>query len=618
MASKSNASGGRGAAIGTGDNSPSDVGGYSTELFVELPLKDLICNKCEKVLRDPRQTECGHLYCAQCIAASENHSCYVSDSCSGKLSTRASSKDYQRGNQIRGFLVQCPERGCEWEGKLEHLEVHAREQCAYREVDCEYAFAGCTVRIVAKELDEHIALNTQQHLRLVAVHFHGQEVNKDGRNGGGVKELGAAHQYVQRGREWEEISGRRSPYGGTLCIIIIVALMALSTIYNLHYSVNKDELTILKTEIDALSLKLCLLEYKKGRSGPEFGDHVCALEENINHLADFEYCSSLTTKQFIERSEFDDRIQAVKENVENSSINNDFEERISAIENVLSKNSAFEDRATDDGNNSIKDFEKRISAMEEQFINHTTESHFIRAMEEKIKNISVDFEDRISAMEEQIKCHASESNVRKHTQAMEKQIKDLEASMQRRAAQVESLLTEIHSLKKEVKKVKTLTELKLKDFERDLQTPTTYRTLPLEIKVPISLGHDKEWYSSTFYSHDRGYRMQLIVNDTIPWETCTTLLFNIMNCVKAKHRQYLGVHVQILPGEFDNSLQWPTLFKLTIRLLHPKWTFQPGMSIRAELYPNHGHVGWEDYISIDDAKKYIETNSLHFKIYKLV
>ena len=70
MASKSNASGGRGAAIGTGDDSPSDVGGYSTELFVELPPKDLICNKCEKVLRDPRQTECGHLYCAQCIAAS--------------------------------------------------------------------------------------------------------------------------------------------------------------------------------------------------------------------------------------------------------------------------------------------------------------------------------------------------------------------------------------------------------------------------------------------------------------------------------------------------------------------------------------------------------------------
>ena len=401
------------------------------------------------------------------------------------------------------------------------------------------------MRIVAKELDEHIALNTQRHLRLVAVHFHGQEVNKDGRNGGGVQELGAAHQHVQKAREWEEISG--STYGGTLCIIIIVALMVLSTIYNLRYSVNRDELTILKTEID--DLKLCLLEYKQGRSGPEFGDHGCALEENIKHLADSEYCSSLMTKQFIERSEFDDRI---------------------------------------------------------------------RAMEEKSKNISVDFEDRMSAMEEQMKGHTSESNVRKHTQAMEKQIKHLETSMQRRAAQVESRLTEIHSLKNEVEKVKTLTELKLKEFERDLQTPTTYRTLPFEIKVPISLGHNKEWYSSTFYSHDRGYRMQLIINDTIPWETCITLLFNIMHCVKAEHRQYLGVHVQILPGEFDNSLQWPTLFKLTVRLLHPKLTFQPDTSIRAELYPNHGHVGWENYISIDNAKKYIENNSLHFMIYTVV
>ena len=171
--------------------------------------------------------------------------------------------------------------------------------------------------------------------------------------------------------------------------------------------------------------------------------------------------------------------------------------------------------------------------------------------------------------------------------------------MQRRAAQVESLLTEIHSLKKEVKKVKTLTELKLKEFERDLQTPTTYRTLPLEIKVPISLGHNKEWYSSTFYSHDRGYRMQLIVNDTIPWERCITFFFtDIMHCDRAKHRQYLGVHVQILPGEFDNSLQWPTLFKLTVRLLHPKLTFQPDTSIRAELRPTP-HYSVERHLNLN-------------------
>ena len=43
--------------------------GYDVQLFVELPPKDLLCTKCEKVLREPHQAECGHLYCGQCILA---------------------------------------------------------------------------------------------------------------------------------------------------------------------------------------------------------------------------------------------------------------------------------------------------------------------------------------------------------------------------------------------------------------------------------------------------------------------------------------------------------------------------------------------------------------------
>ena len=46
-------------------NSSGIAEGYDVHLFVELPPKDLTCTKCEKVLREPHQAECGHLYCGQ-------------------------------------------------------------------------------------------------------------------------------------------------------------------------------------------------------------------------------------------------------------------------------------------------------------------------------------------------------------------------------------------------------------------------------------------------------------------------------------------------------------------------------------------------------------------------
>ena len=157
--------------LSASENGSGVVEGYGLQLFVELPPKDLICTKCEKVLREPHQAECGHLYCGQCISTAEECPCHC---CGRNLRPRACSKDYQRDRRIQELKVRCPERGCQWEGELQNLEIHDKEQCAYKVVECEFRYAGCMASGTASEMKEHMELDTQQHLCFVARHFQTQ------------------------------------------------------------------------------------------------------------------------------------------------------------------------------------------------------------------------------------------------------------------------------------------------------------------------------------------------------------------------------------------------------------------------------------------------------------
>lgn len=45
------------------------VGGYPTEIFKKGFDLKVLCNACNRVLRDPVQSYCGHRFCRECISA---------------------------------------------------------------------------------------------------------------------------------------------------------------------------------------------------------------------------------------------------------------------------------------------------------------------------------------------------------------------------------------------------------------------------------------------------------------------------------------------------------------------------------------------------------------------
>ena len=231
--------------------------GYDIQLFVELPPKDLICTKCEKVLREPHQAECGHLYCGQCISATEDSPCHC---CGRNLRPRACSKDYQRDRRILELRVRCPERGCQWEGELQDSEIHRKEQCAYRVVECEFRYAGCMASGTASEMKEHLESDTQQHLCLVAKYFQTQleqlqterSVAATAGTPQGEVEEGERHQHERRagsgGMDQQEGQGEErwlhiSFCGLLIAAAVLVAMLAIAYQLGVSSLHNSDDVT---------------------------------------------------------------------------------------------------------------------------------------------------------------------------------------------------------------------------------------------------------------------------------------------------------------------------------------------------------------------------------------
>ncbi len=68
-------------------------------------------------------------------------------------------------SKCQNFPLNCP-NGCSvTKMKREHMPTH-REQCPLEPVQCPFQEAGCETRLVRKDLEEHLASQSQQHLLL--------------------------------------------------------------------------------------------------------------------------------------------------------------------------------------------------------------------------------------------------------------------------------------------------------------------------------------------------------------------------------------------------------------------------------------------------------------------
>jgi len=134
------------------------VGGYDYQ-FVETPPDILICKICYFTSREPCLSECcGHTFCKSCIDHAQKATVfypYLCPVCRSEEFKLIQNK--QNARIIKDLFVFCSnkERGCEWEGELNTINQHLEGNggCPYEDVACPNK---CDKFVQRKCLNDHL------------------------------------------------------------------------------------------------------------------------------------------------------------------------------------------------------------------------------------------------------------------------------------------------------------------------------------------------------------------------------------------------------------------------------------------------------------------------------
>lgn len=108
-------------------------------------LEELVCPICHQIVFEPRQTNCGHLYCRKCLDECLDDLCPV---CRQQYKT---SEDHYNRRRVNGLKVKCKyqRNGCKWFGDLGDFAIHL-ERC---KVTCPH----CKVELRSTMLSVHVS-----------------------------------------------------------------------------------------------------------------------------------------------------------------------------------------------------------------------------------------------------------------------------------------------------------------------------------------------------------------------------------------------------------------------------------------------------------------------------
>ena len=143
-------------------------GGYPVEWFVNPVSEDLNCSICWNVLNDPQQCKNGHCFCRFCITDALKRR-EVCPTCNIKLILNDLGSSLLAQKQIRKLQIRCRSSGdlCLWQGTIDELQQHLKQDCYYRLVPCPLRAEPCLVcessensqignHIISEHLQAHI------------------------------------------------------------------------------------------------------------------------------------------------------------------------------------------------------------------------------------------------------------------------------------------------------------------------------------------------------------------------------------------------------------------------------------------------------------------------------
>lgn len=129
--------------------------GYSVPLTTKTLIdKRYFCPLCDKILKDPVQTECGHVFCNSCVQELKRDdggfTCPVD-----KKSFFQVFLDNFIKREALSLITDCPNSndGCTWKGEVRHLEKH-RASCPAEKEHC--TNPNCPELVKRSDIQRHV------------------------------------------------------------------------------------------------------------------------------------------------------------------------------------------------------------------------------------------------------------------------------------------------------------------------------------------------------------------------------------------------------------------------------------------------------------------------------
>lgn len=125
-----------------------------TDILIDK-IDDFTCPICSDLAYPPLKTQCGHLFCVECLTAwvKENKNC----PCCRNEDPKPHN-DLFITRLMNRLNTHCfnKEKGCNFSGELSSMLEHIETKCMFCEVTCKHE--GCEIKIERRLLSSHLEI----------------------------------------------------------------------------------------------------------------------------------------------------------------------------------------------------------------------------------------------------------------------------------------------------------------------------------------------------------------------------------------------------------------------------------------------------------------------------
>ena len=485
--------------------------------------------------------------------------------------------------------VPCPNE-CGVYPERQNLEHHVSKGCSLVEVNCDFNYAGCEVKLLRKDMPAHLAENVMLHTSQQATYNQKKVQEKD-------------QQIMQLTEDLrKELEANRRK---------IDQLKGVNETLSKSLLEKKEEIAQLREDACAKEeiLKQAITELRQKQDNAVTEEEAQKKDEALQH-------EIATVKREIaelqqERRESENKLKTTEEEAQkkNETLQHEIaelrEKSASKEENdtlsksllKLQEDVRVKEEATRHTNELLK---QEIAQLRQKQDDATSGMHMrykeIDTLKEESTQLQEHLHKKDEAMRQEIvdlKQELQESENKLKTREKEAQKKDETlqheiAALKRRQEDAvskeesEAIKQEIAELRERIEKNEAvkqeviqvgkkqeetvskedyettkqeLTQLKAKQ-EEDWSSLQSYTGPPIDRKMTEFEKHNQdgdEWYSEPFYTHPYGYKMCLNVNA------------NGAEPGKGKH---ISVFCYLMRGKFDDRLRWPFQGHITVQLIN--------------------------------------------------